>query len=158
MVQDTTTVVMDTVQQVSDQAVDFSSNSDMQMAATGGLLAMMGTGMMIFMLALLVFFIIVMWKIYSKAGQPGWAAIVPIYNYIVLLKIVGKPWWWLLLMLIPIVNIIFVIIVINNLSKSFGHGAGFTIGLLFLGIIFYPILAFGSSKYVGPGGVASTTA
>jgi len=97
-----------------------------------------------------VFLIVCHWKIYSKAGKPGWAAIVPIYSTLVLLDIVGKPWWWLLLMFIPFVNIIIAIIVINELSKSFGKGGGFTVGLIFLPIIFYPILAFDSSTYTPP--------
>ena len=91
------------------------------------------------------------WTIFSKAGKPGWASIVPIYNLIVLLEIVGKPSWWLLLMLIPIVNIVILIIVYHNLSLSFGKDGGFTVGLILLGIIFLPILAFGDAKYVGPG-------
>lgn len=103
----------------------------------------------VFILGLVVFIIACMWKIYEKAGQPGWAAIVPIYNLIVLLKIVGKPWWWLLLMLIPIVNYVFIIWTYNLLSKSFGKSEGFTVGLLLLGIIFFPILAFGSAQYIG---------
>lgn len=90
------------------------------------------------------------WRIYAKAGEAGWKAIIPIYNVIVLLKIVGRPWWWLLLMLVPIVNLIVVIIVTHDLSKSFGHGVGFTLGLLFLNLIFYLILAFGGSQYQGP--------
>ena len=103
-------------------------------------------------LAIIVLMIASMWTIFSKAEKPGWAAIVPIYNLIVLLEIVGKPWWWLLLMLIPIVNIVILIIVYHNLSLSFGKGGGFTVGLILLGIIFLPILAFGDAKYVGPGG------
>jgi len=103
-------------------------------------------------LILTVLLIVSMWKIYTKAQKPGWACLIPIYNIIVLLEIVGKPWWWLLLMLIPFVNIIFAIWMLNLLSKSFGHGAGFTIGLLFLSIIFFPILGLGSSKYTGPAG------
>ncbi len=102
--------------------------------------------------ALSVFFIVVQWKIYTKAGKPGWACIIPIYGAIVLLEIIGKPWWWLFLFCIPLVNIIFIIIAINELSKSFGKGSGYTIGLLFLPIVFYPLLAFGDAKYVGPGG------
>lgn len=103
-------------------------------------------------LAIIILMIASMWTIFSKAGKPGWAAIVPIYNFIVLLEIVGKPWWWLLLMLIPIVNLVILIIVYHNLSLSFVKGAGFTVGLILLGIIFLPILAFGDAKYVGPGG------
>ena len=93
-----------------------------------------------------------MWIIFSKAGKPGWAIIIPIYNIIVLLQIVGKPWWWFLLMCIPVVNMILAIWVTNLLSKSFGKGVGFTLGLLFLSIIFYPVLAFGGAKYEGPAG------
>ena len=104
----------------------------------------------IIFLALLVFYIAAEWRIFSKAGQPGWAVIIPIYNTLVALKIVGRPWWWIFLFIIPIVNIIVAIIVVNDLSKSFGHGIGFTLGLLFLGPIFTPILGYGGSKYVGP--------
>jgi hypothetical protein len=102
--------------------------------------------------ALTILYIISMWKIFTKAGQPGWAAIIPIYNIYVLLKIVGKPGYWLLLMLIPFVNIVFAIWSTNMLSKSFGKDEGFTVGLLLLGFVFYPILAFGSAKYEGPYG------
>lgn len=107
---------------------------------------------LIFYLAIVVFLIASLWKIYEKAGQPGWACIVPIYNLYILLKIVGKPTWWIILMLIPFVNIIFAIWATNLLSKSFGKSEGFTIGLIFLGIVFYPILGFGDAKYVGPFG------
>jgi len=102
--------------------------------------------------AVIILMIAAMWTIFSKAGKPGWASIVPIYNIIVLLEIVGKPLWWLLLMLIPIVNIVILIIVIHQLSLSFGKGGGFTAGLILLGAIFYPILAFGDAKYLGAGG------
>lgn len=108
--------------------------------------------------AILVLMIASMWKIYTKAGQPGWAAIVPIYNIIVLCKIIGKPAWWVVLLLIPIVNYVILIMMIHGLSKSFGKGAGYTVGLLFLGIIFYPMLAFGDATYIGPGGAAAEAA
>jgi hypothetical protein len=90
-----------------------------------------------------------MWRVYTKAGREGWEAIIPIYNYYVMLKIVGKPGWWLILMLIPIVNIVILVWVYNLLSKSFGKDEGFTLGLIFLGIIFWPILAWGNAKYIG---------
>jgi len=109
-------------------------------------------------LALMVFLIASAWKVYTKAGQPGWAVLIPIYNMYILLKITGKPWWWLLLMLIPYVGIIWAIWNINLLSKSFGKSIGFTFGLLFLGIIFWPILGFGSAKYIGPAGAPQTDA
>jgi hypothetical protein len=89
---------------------------------------------------------------FKKAGQEGWPALIPIYSTYILLKVVGRPGWWLILFLIPIVNLVILIIVMNDLSKSFGHGVGFTLGLLFLSIIFLYILAFGSSTYRGPAG------
>src|SRR5476651_772314 len=73
------------------------------------------------LLVISIICIISQWKIYSKAGKPGWASIIPIYNIIVLLEIVGKPVWWIFLYLIPCVNIIFGIWTINLLSKSFGR-------------------------------------
>ena len=111
----------------------------------------MGLAIIIY-LAIIVLMIVSMWKIYEKAGKPGWACIIPIYNIIVLLEIVGKPWWWLLLFCIPFVNFIFMIWMMNLLSKSFGKTEGFTIGLIFLGIIFIPILGLGEAQYVGPAG------
>jgi hypothetical protein len=100
------------------------------------------------LIALLV--IVAMWKVFTKAGQPGWASIIPIYNLYIWCKIVGRPWWWILLMLIPFVNFIILIILCIDMAKSFGKGAGFGIGLALLGIIFWPILGFGSAQYQGP--------
>jgi len=96
-----------------------------------------------------------LWRIFVKAGEPGWSALIPIYNAYVLLKIAGRPGWWLVLYLIPFVNFVIAIIVAHELSKSFGHGGGFTFGLLFLPLIFYPMLGFGSDRYLGPGGVGA---
>nr|MBK9652990.1 hypothetical protein [Bacteroidota bacterium] len=101
---------------------------------------------------IIVFFIICMWRIYTKAGKPGWASIIPMYSNLVFLEIIGKPWWWLLMLFIPIVNIVFIVWGANLLSKSFGKTEGFTAGLIILSFIFMPILAFGSAKYIGPGG------
>lgn len=92
------------------------------------------------------------WKIFEKAGQPGWKAIIPFYNLYILLKIVGKPGWWLIMFFIPFVNIIFIIWAYNMLSKSFGKDEAFTVGLLLLGFVFFPILGFGGAKYIGPYG------
>lgn len=116
----------------------------------------MSGGILIVWIAIAVFYIIAMWKIYEKAKKPGWAAIIPIYSTIVLLEIVGKPWWWFLLMLIPGLGVIWLIWTTNLLSKSFGKDEGFTVGLVLLGIIFYPILAFGSATYQGPAGDGGT--
>ena len=105
---------------------------------------------MIFGLLIALVLIVAMWKVFTKAGQPGWASIIPIYNLYIWCKIVGRPWWWILLMLIPFVNFIVCIILCIDLAKSFGKGVGFGIGLALLGIIFFPILGFGSAQYQGP--------
>ena len=94
--------------------------------------------------------IVAYWKIFTKAGRSGVASLIPIYNLYVLAKIVGKRGWYLLWFLVPIANLVVAIKLIHYLSKSFGKDVGFTLGLLFLPIIFYPILAFGDSKYIGP--------
>jgi hypothetical protein len=104
----------------------------------------------IFWLAFMILMIAACWKIYTKAGQPGWAAIIPIYNWYVLCKIVGRPGWWVILFFIPFVNFIVGIILCIDLAKSFGKGVGFGIGLILLGVIFFPILGFGSAQYQGP--------
>jgi hypothetical protein len=109
-------------------------------------------GLIIIYVAILGLVLASMWAIFAKAGKPGWAALIPIYNLIVLLEIVGKPWWWLLLMLIPLVNVVFAVWTYNLLSKSFGKSEGFTAGLILLSFIFLPILAFGDARYQGPAG------
>lgn len=105
-------------------------------------------------LAILGVMIAAMWKVFTKAGQPGWAAIIPIYNVLVMLRIAGRPWWWILLLLVPIVSLVILIMVYNDISKSFGRGVGFTLGLIFLPFIFWPILGFGGSQYRGPAGAS----
>jgi Family of unknown function (DUF5684) len=114
----------------------------------------------IFWLAVTILMIAACWKIFTKAGQPGWAAIIPIYNWYILCKIVGRPGWWVILFFIPFINFIIGIIVCIDLAKSFGKGVGFAIGLILLGVIFFPILGFGSAQYQGPaaGGAAPKTA
>ncbi len=134
----------------------------------------------IIILLLVLFITVCNWIIYEKAGQPGWAAIIPLYSTIIRLKIAGKPisWvaWTIQYIFFAVVNAIdrggvitgvlyffslvafFVInvITLNGLSKSFGKDAGFTVGLLFLPFIFFPMLAFGSAKYIGPGGISTS--
>lgn len=112
----------------------------------------MSSGLSFTLIAIIVLILASNWKIYIKAGEPGWASIIPIYNYIVLLRIVGKPWWWVLLLIIPGINFIISLWVTILLSRSFGNGVGFALGLIFLGFIFFPILGFGNAKYIGPVG------
>lgn len=107
--------------------------------------------------AIVVFVIAGYWKIFKKAGKPGWAAIVPIYNIIVMLEIAKKPTWWILLMLIPFVNIIILIIMMIALAKSFGKGSGFGVGLALLSAIFVPILGFGKAQYIGTPNIENVT-
>jgi hypothetical protein len=89
------------------------------------------------------------WKVFEKAGQPGWASIVPVYNLYILLQICNKPVWWLVLFLIPLVNFIAAILVALALGEKFGKSSGFVAGLIFLPFIFYPLLGFGDDRYQG---------
>ena len=98
---------------------------------------------------IMAFFIFVYWIIFTKAGEEGWKSLIPIYNIYILYKITWGNGLIFLLLLVPFVNFIVGIITINKLSKCFGHGLGFTLGLLFLPIIFLPLLAFGDSRYEG---------
>lgn len=107
----------------------------------------------LFCLAIAIIGVAGQWKTFEKANQPGWACIIPIYNIYIMTKIGGKPSYWVLLMLIPVANFIFAVWLINMISKSFGKDEGFTIGLLLLGIVFWPILGFSNDiKYLGPYG------
>jgi Family of unknown function (DUF5684) len=98
-------------------------------------------------LAFAILMVAALWKVFSKAGQPGWAVIVPIVNTYFVCKVAGRPGWWVILMFIPFVNFIIWIILCIDVAKSFGKGVGFGIGLLLLPIIFFPILGFGSAQY-----------
>ena len=99
-------------------------------------------------LAIIIAIIASYWVIYTKAGEAGWKCLIPIYNLIVILKIVNKPVWWIILILIPLVNLVIAIMVNLALAKAFGKGAGFGIGLTLLPFIFAPLLAFGDAEYI----------
>ena len=118
------------------------AQSDDGAAAGGGVGSIVG-------LLVAVLVIAGMWKVFTKAGKPGWAAIIPIYNMITLLQIAGKPVWWFLLFFIPIVNIVLAVMVMIGIAKAFGKGTGFALGLLFLSPIFIPILGFSDAQYTG---------
>ena len=106
----------------------------------------------IVMLAIFITVIAGIWRVYSKAGQPGWGVLIPIYNIYLMCKIAHRPGWWLLLMFIPVVNLIIAITLSIGIARNFGKGAGFGLGLAFLGFIFYPILGFGGAQYLSPTG------
>ena len=89
------------------------------------------------------------WKVFSKAGYPGWLAIIPIVNVFVYVLIGGKPWWWVILLLIPIVNIVVVFLVHLGVAENYGMGIGFAIGLFLLSPIFILILGLGDYQYIG---------
>lgn len=104
-----------------------------------------------FVLGLLT--IIANWKIYKKAGEKGWKSIIPIYGGWVQFEFLNMPGWLSLVSLIPFIGqiayVIFHIIACVRLSKAFGKDPAFSIGLIFLPIIFYPIIGFGNCTYLG---------
>jgi len=107
-----------------------------------------GIGVVIYV-AVIVFEIAALWRVFVKGGRPGWAAIIPFFNFYVLLKVVGRPGWWLIMYFIPFVNIVVWLIVAIDLAKSFGKGSGYGVGIFFLAFIFIPILGFGEARYAG---------
>lgn len=157
---DSTEIIYEEVETYASDSMSYSSDSlqmamdafnaamnDPQMSEQVGLLQNIGMGFIALIVGLMVFMYVCYWKIFVKAGHPGWASLVPFYNIYIWFKIVNKPLWWILLLIIPIVNIIFAIKMVHALSTSFGKGVGFTIGLLFLPYVFMAILAFGDAKY-----------
>jgi Ca2+/Na+ antiporter len=122
-------------------------NSNAAGAVAGGII-------MLISLAVSVVFIAGLWKVFAKAGQPGWAAIIPIYNAYILLKIAGRPGWWLILLLIPLVNIVISVLISIDIAKAFGQSPAWGVILLCLLCgIGYLILGFGSATYQGPTGL-----
>jgi hypothetical protein len=107
--------------------------------------------LLIFVVPLLIAAVVIagMWKAFSKAGEPGWAAIIPIYNIYVIVKISDNPWWWLILFFIPILNLVALFKINIDVAKEFGQGLGFGLGLAILPIIFWPLLGFGDYQYQG---------
>lgn len=114
----------------------------------GGLLAATTTVWLI-SLAVCIFMVVVYWKLFQKAGEPGWASLIPFYNAYVLYKIAFGNGWLFLLSIVPLANIVMAILLPFKLAKAFGKDIGWGFGLLFLSVIFYPMLAFGNSEYVG---------
>lgn len=115
----------------------------------GGLIALLAVLGVVYLI-LIGFVIATYWKLFTKAGQPGWYSLVPILNIYTLIKIAGRPGWWWILMIIPLVNIVVIILVMIDLAHAFGKDTAFAVGLILLGVVFLAILAFGDSQYLGP--------
>ncbi len=127
-------------------------NDDAAAGLLNGVLVLFSGFFFLFLMAVIAVMIASVWKVFTKAGKPGWVAIVPIYNAVVLLEVAGRPLWWVVLLFIPVVSLVIWIIVAIDLAKSFGKTTGFALGLVFLGFIFFPILGFGPARYLGPAG------
>lgn len=142
--------------------MDTTYSYEYQSEAAAGI----GIFMLVFlvvMLAIAVLTIIGMWKCFSKAGRPGWAAIIPFYNAYIIIDIAGKPSWWIIWFILPvlpipfinsilsIVLLVFEFIILIEFARKYGRSAGFGVGLVLLSFIFFPILGFGSSEYIGDG-------
>ncbi|MFK7797186.1 MAG: DUF5684 domain-containing protein [Aureispira sp.] len=105
-------------------------------------------GVIVYLL-FIVFYLAGFWKVFEKAGKPGWASLIPLYNAYVLTKIADRPAWYLILFFVPIANIFAACSICNGISIKFGKGMGYTLGLIFLGFIFFPVLGFGNAQYDG---------
>jgi hypothetical protein len=114
-----------------------------------GMMPMFLIPLLIIALHVMMIRYVALWFVFKKAGEHGWASIIPVYNILIVIKIAGKPWWYILLLLIPIVNIIIGIMILHGISKSFGKGGWFTVGLIFLRVIFLAVLGFGTAPYTG---------
>jgi hypothetical protein len=109
------------------QTYDYTVTTTNLDSTSAGVFAGMMLVYMLFWFAIVAILVISMWKIFAKAGKPGWAAIIPIYNMLVFLEIIGRPWWWLLLLFIPFVNFVIGIVVAIDLGKAFGKDAAYSI-------------------------------
>jgi hypothetical protein len=112
----------------------------------------LGTAPLIVMLAVILITVVSCWRVFAKAGKPGWASIVPVYNLVVWLQISGKPVWWIALCFIPFVNMVVSVLCGFALARNFGRGNAFGLGLVLLPWIFFPVLAFGDDVYLGTTG------
>ena len=132
---------------------DYSNDYTTAAAAGAGI----GVGMIIFYLAIAALMLVSMWKIFVKCGKPGWACLIPIYNIIVMLDIAGKPAWYVLLFFLPIANIYAMWVCYDGMAKKLGKSTGFTVGMILLPIIFFPILAFSKTNSVAPSSASDST-
>ena len=128
---------------------DYYYDSSSVDAFGGVIAAFLGFFMFIFMISLVfaIITIIFEWKVFTKAGKPGWAVLIPVYNLVVMFEIASMPVWNILLLLIPFVNIYILIRMFVNISRNFGKPGMFALGLFFFPVIFWGILAFDNSTY-----------
>lgn len=145
--------MLNVLAQTVDYSTEFTTSTD---SAAAGIF---GGAFLFVWLVLAVVVVVSMWKIFEKAGRPGWVSLVPIYNTWVLAEVVGKPGWWALILLaagIPVVGwiaaLVVSIILSIELAKSFGKEPAYAALLILLPVVGYPMLAFGDAKYVGAGG------
>ena len=131
----------------SDYYVDTSYGVSTSSGLTGAIAAM-GLFFWILSMALGILKIVSLWKIFKKAGKPGWASIVPIYNIYIMCEIAEKEWWYILLLCVPFVNIYVMIVLYNGMAKKFGKSGGFVVGMILLPVVFFPMLAFGKDATV----------
>jgi hypothetical protein len=115
----------------------------------------LGAAPRLVMLALFAVTIVSYWRMFTKAGKPGWASVVPVYNLVVLLQIGGKPLWWVVLYFVPFVNLVVAVLCAIAVAENFGRGKPFGLGLALLPFIFGPVLAFGGDAYLGGQGPTS---
>lgn len=117
-------------------------NSAMGTTANNPGLSALFFGIIIFSAILIIIMLISYWKMFKKAQKPGWATLIPIYNFIIMLEIAGMSWVYILLLFIPVANLIVLIIMNMKIATKFKKSSAFGIGMTFIPIIFIPILAF----------------
>ena len=130
--------------------MDYYTTTSTMDPAAEGVLAGIGAGTLIVSAIISIFMLITIWKLFQKAGQPGWAAIIPIYNIVVMFRVIKMDWWHILIMLfVPFAALVYSFIIPFKLAQVFGKSAGFGVLAIFLPIIAYPIMAFGDAQYQG---------
>jgi len=129
---------------------NFDTATDILMTLLAGLI----TAYLVIVIPIVLIAIVAIWRVFTKAGQPGWAVLIPFYNLYVYSQVVKRPGWWMLLYfasIIPVVGslaVLFVSIIDSlRLAKLFGKSSGFGVGIILLGVVFLPILAFGDADY-----------
>ena len=155
-------LLSDAINEALEEGTSTTTSSLEVSDGLAGMLAGVGIVTWILLMLVAVLMIVSYWKLFKKAGKPGWAAIVPIYNLWILYEVAGLPGWTALLGLIPVVGVLIMfvlnIIVAIKLPPKFGKEGIYSVGLIFLPVVFYPMLAFGKAEYVGEGAPAAAAA